>query len=535
MASQEVKDFDNIKEEYFEDIFVSKLSITLPQDIILILFSNKIDWEKNDNYIIFYNKILDNYNKNIHIQNNIKRFLSNYIEENNKIVIYTFTRGIDNIKQNYLNSINIKSLGMINQINIKFIEISLIKNEFDLEVEIEEFLDNNNLKICFIKLLPYEYSNIDYIKTIIENKEKEYKNKQQNNIINKLFIFLVHLERVFNKDLANPSEENKKKIKNKMLTRTLSNLAEYKQILIDDLNSDDYFYNGAIITLDKIMKMKNHDLFKVFLNKEKTIIENINSSFCYFDYSFNLDKNILNKNIYMNDLIELFNEDKQLINFIDKLIIENIIYKYSKNEHEYNIMEKIIKEEKFTRGDICIFDIVKKVLNKNYIDEFKIYYIELEKTYFFSSIINNRRKYIDNKNNYENNEFNQKLLEIFINNINIKNKVPENEVKIEIIIGYNFPSKYLLEKINDYILIEIEKYRQAEEKFKINLYESEEEFEEGKQHFNNNIKYIISYLQSNLSKNVILKEIESKFNESEKNKFYNLFLKDYLLYFIFKN
>ena len=43
MASQEVKDFDNIKEEYFEDIFVSKLSITLPQDIILILFSNKID------------------------------------------------------------------------------------------------------------------------------------------------------------------------------------------------------------------------------------------------------------------------------------------------------------------------------------------------------------------------------------------------------------------------------------------------------------------------------------------------------------
>ena len=283
------------------------------------------------------------------------------------------------------------------------------------------------------------------------------------------------------------------------------------------------------------MKMKNHDLFKVFLNKEKTIIENINSSFCYFDYSFNLDKNILNKNIYMNDLIELFNEDKQLINLIDKLIIENIIYKYSKNEHEYNIMEKIIKEEKFTRGDICIFDIVKKVLNKNYIDEFKIYYIELEKTYFFSSIINNRRKYIDNKNNYENNEFNQKLLEIFINNINIKNKVPENEVKIEIIIGYNFPSKYLLEKINDYILIEIEKYRQAEEKFKINLYESEEEFEEGKQHFNNNIKYIISYLQSNLSKNVILKEIESKFNESEKNKFYNLFLKDYLLYFIFKN
>ena len=136
----------------------------------MILLSNKNEWEQNENKN-FYSKILDNYNKNIH--NNIKSFLSKYDNDNNKIIIYTFTRIIDSIKEQYLSSINMKYFGIINKDNIKEIKISSIQNEFNLETEIDEFFDNNNFKVYIIRLLPYEYTTIDYLKTIIENKERE--------------------------------------------------------------------------------------------------------------------------------------------------------------------------------------------------------------------------------------------------------------------------------------------------------------------------------------------------------------------------
>ena len=169
----------DIDYKIIEDKFIFKISKTLPQDIILVLLINKYDLnnDKENNEIkIFYNKILDYYNKNSH--NNIKSLLSHYENENNKIIIYTFTRLIDSIKKEYLSSFNIKSIGEINYNNIKQIRISSIQNELNLEYEIEEFLENNDLKIFILKLIP-EYSVIDYLKTIIENKETEYKKKNR--------------------------------------------------------------------------------------------------------------------------------------------------------------------------------------------------------------------------------------------------------------------------------------------------------------------------------------------------------------------
>ena len=346
---------NQLNETDYEDIenkFISKISVTLPQDIILILLINKNDLNENNENKLFYDKILENYNQNIH--NNIKSFLSHYEKENNKIIIYTFTRIIEPIKQEYLFSYNIKTIGEINNYNIKQIRISSIQNEFNLESEIEAFLDNKDLKILIIKILP-EYSIIDYLKTIIENKETEYKIKKQQKI-NKLFIFLVHIERVPKQDLGNP-------------IFSLSTLAGYSQIFIDDINGQDYFdSDGKIVTLDKMLKMKDSDLYKSFLNLKTIFLENLNGLLCYFDYSFNLEKEKLNKDIYINDLIELFIKDEYLISKIDEIIMKNINSKNIKeNDVNQTLLEKMIKEEKFNRGDICIYDIVKKILNKNYI------------------------------------------------------------------------------------------------------------------------------------------------------------------------
>ena len=104
---------------------------------------------------------------------------------------------------------------------------------------------------------------------------------------------------------------------------------------------------------------------------------------------------------------------------INELIIKLI---KSKNEErmDKSLFEQIIQEEKFTKGDVCILDIVKKVIIKNYINEFKIIYRELEKINYFSSILNNSKKYIDNKSNInQKEEFNQRIKEMFIENINL--------------------------------------------------------------------------------------------------------------------
>ena len=205
METQGKKEIDEELYEIIENNFVSKLAVLLPQDIILILLLNKTSWEDNDENKKFYHKILEHYNENIH--NNIKSFLSSYQNEINKIIIYTFTNIIESINNENLFCYDIKSLGEIKRNNIKQIRISAIQNEYELETEIEDFLENKNLKIFIINLLPYECTTIDYLKIIIENKETEYKNKNQEKL-NKLFLFIVHLERINKKDFENKYSEN---------------------------------------------------------------------------------------------------------------------------------------------------------------------------------------------------------------------------------------------------------------------------------------------------------------------------------------
>ena len=527
----------DIKEEDYEIIenkFISKLAVILPQDIILILLINKNNFDENEENKKFYNKLLDYYNN--HIYNNIKGFLSNYESKNNKIVIYTFTKIIESIKKEYLFSYNIKSLGELEPKNIKQIRISSLQNELELETEIEDFLENKNLKILILKLLPFECSTIDYLKTIIENKEKEYDNNKGQEEFNKLFIFLVHLERINKIDLENQSKDNLELIRKKLLTRTLSNLSGYTQILIDDINGQYYFDSeNKIITLDKMIKMKNCEIYKAFINLETIFLENLNSILCYFDYSFNEDENEINKDIYINKLINLFIQDKHLLNLIDEKIMENINQKDSDNNKAQNLLEKIIKEEKFSKGDICIYDIVKKVLSKNYLNEFNKLYIELENNYYFSSLLFGSKKILNNNENDI--ELNKKIKEIFIKDVNLKNKIPEKEMKFEISLGFNLPSKNLIEeiisKINNNI---VNKYRQNEEDFKNRYFEHKEEFEEGKQQYENNLElYNKNAKDIIIQNNNIIKEIETILPEGEKNKFYNLLFEDYLFTFINKN
>jgi hypothetical protein len=72
----------------------------------------------------------------------------------------------------------------------------------------------------------------------------------------------------------------------------------------------------------------------------------------------------MNKDIYINDLIELFIKDDLLIKNIDELILKNIKSKNRNKNNNKTLLEKMIGEEKFNRGDICIYDILKSNYNK---------------------------------------------------------------------------------------------------------------------------------------------------------------------------
>ena len=534
METQGKGDINEEEYEIIENNFISKIGNLLPQDIILILLFNEQIWDNNNNN--FYNKLLEYYDKNVH--NNLKDFLINYDNKTNKIILYTFTNIIEPIYKENLYFYNIKSLGKkIKENNVKQIRISSIQNEFELETEIDDFLENKNYYIFIIKLQPFECYTIDYLKTIIENKETEYENKIQEKI-NKLFIFIIHLERIKKKDSVNQYSENWDLIRKKILTRTLSNLAGNFQIFIDDINGKDYYDNEKkIITLDRILKMKNKDLYKSFIDVKNIILQNFDKIFFFYDYTFNYDENKLNKEIYINNLFELFIEDEHLLKLIDEKIMENINNE-NFDDNNKNILEKVIKEEKFSRADICIYDIIKKILNKNYLNEFKILYIELEKNYYFSNLILKKKETLGKDNIIVINEdLDRTIKEIFISNVDINKKIPEDEMKFNIIVGFNLPSKNLIEEISSKINNNIiSQYRENEEEFKDKYFEKEdEEFRESLIQYENNLELYTKITKENIMKNNIIKEIQQKNGKGLKKKFYNLLLDDYLLTFIDKN
>ena len=214
------------KIEEMKEFVLGKISLTLPQDILINIRINGF----RQKYPQYFEKIISFYEKGEH--SNFIQFLEKMNSYKN--VVYTFSNNLDNIKD--LNNINNNLIGEINENNIKYININSIKSEKQLEKIIEEFLNEDNHKICIIKILPYESYLMEYLQYFIENKEKEYSNKSNGK---KAFIFIVYMNRVLNDDLTNIKKlplKDQNLIKKKLLEKSLTHLSEYYQIFIDNLN-----------------------------------------------------------------------------------------------------------------------------------------------------------------------------------------------------------------------------------------------------------------------------------------------------------
>ena len=131
--------------EDIEDFIFQKISMVLPQDIILLIhFSENNNLFKNE-----YEKIIKYYKESEHSN------LINYLKkcEKNKTIIYTFSRILEpllpfldetSIENNFIET---NKYGKLSKNNIRVISVNSIDSENQLETEFDNFYKNKEEKL----------------------------------------------------------------------------------------------------------------------------------------------------------------------------------------------------------------------------------------------------------------------------------------------------------------------------------------------------------------------------------------------------
>ena len=381
---------DELQEYVFE-----KIALGLPQDIILFL---KYSGFKTK-FPNIYEQILHFYNKGDH--RNLYNFLGTM--KNIKNIIYTFSSIEEPILSKKNQIINTEMFGKINKDNISEIMISSLTSENQLEEELENFYFNPAKKIFVFKFNPYETDIMNYLKFFIENQISEKfsthidEDNNYNNKYKKAFIFIIHLNRIFNKDLNDPKKE--KYIKRNQLGELISYLSDFYQIFIDNLNGQ----NDSLLAL---MECNNEMLFSQCLKLNKEFMTNIYNAFSYFNYKFKINLPYLNESNYSKFLIKYLQEEQELSQKIIKCILKQPI-------KVKDIFIEILKKKYINQNDIDIIHAVKRYLSELFTNILTQFVFKSEQEYFLSTFLYNKIvifKEIDfeiiseDKNNYNKNK-----------------------------------------------------------------------------------------------------------------------------------
>jgi len=486
-------DKKGIKKENMKDIVISKIAPILPQDIIIPLFFND-DFEYKDLLIKSYAK---------YEHSNFSNFLETI--HNNKNIIYTFSKIFDTININN-NIKNAKVKFEINKENIKIIQISGIKSEIELEKNLDEFFSDENLEVCLIQFKTEECKMINYIKFFIENKEKEVNNNKS-----KMFIFIVHIERVFNyelKDIQNKSTEEQGKINDKILKETIPLLSDYFQVFIDDLNGDEEY------SINKIILNKN-DIFDLFLEDQFNQLQKI--SYLSIDSIINNNISKLENNI-VKDLYKLLEENddikKELYEYIKKQLycpFKDLFRKQQiVNDEEPNEENEFISDY-----DIDMINVIKKYVSNLFSKKFNEFLINIHNDKLLSFILSiDENNFMNDKLNTEQKKDNIKKIKIIYFKMFINNEGKTN----------------IIEKISKFVKNNvIFKFRNNE----FNLrFKSDEELDI----YLENLKEYCNETTLELKKENFIAKINENINKEEISiEIYDLLLDNYYTSFILNN
>ena len=480
------KKYNENKDISYDDLYeyvLEKVVPTLPQDLILFMNFYK---PKNTSW----NQILKFYKRGVH--SNLYNFLQTM--DNPKNIIYTFTNIDEPLFSKNNNIIETKMFGKINKDNIIDILISSLSSETNLENELEKFYLEKDKRILVIRLNPNETDILNYVKFFIENYIKEKNNFEENNDNKKAFLFLIHMNRIFQAD-----KEDKKKskyIKRNEMGELISHLSDFNQIFIDNLNEENSF------TLVELMNMEREELFRNCLDLNEEFVKNIFEIFSYINYEFIINIPGINKSTYSKKLIEYLLSDEEL-----RKDIINCVINQTKNETAEKIFENVLKNNLITEEDVGMVSVLKKYLaelfKKNLakfifkaekdhflspflFNELQIKKLQNEKDIFINANIKNEKKdeIINNKNEIQK-EKNLIIEEIKNENLEIdgkeKNEINTDEKNVKEINEINTIEKNVKEKNEINIEEKIEK-----EKNEIN---KDEKYEKEKNEINTDEKY----------------------------------------------
>ena len=519
--------------EEIENYILEKISMIIPQDIILLMnYSENVN-KYNDEH----NKIMEYYKKEEH--GNLSNFLKNM--EKNKNIIYTFSNIFDSLLPNLEknNDIYLETLkfGKLQKSNIKMILISSINCENELENMLDNFYENKNEKIFILKMNIDEIEIIDYLRNFIEEKEKNYKENQNK----KAFIFIIYLKRIFD----NMNENTRKN----ELPKTITLLNEnYCQIFIDNLNGN----NMNIAQLINIDNRK--DLIKKFLHDINSLIfKNIYSIFSYFTYTFisQINDIDISENNYSKYIVEFLNERDESKFLREKILDEIENLNIIKDD---NIIEKVFISKKLKISDIdyisLINDYVKNAILQ-YLTQF-IYKSEIKHimspllSHINDDIKKNNKLFFDNRyisftidNAFK--EINNEKDAKFINQIGYNH--------ITLLLGINIPG---IKSIIDNLILFINNKQLGELNLSEDYFNNENDIRTTENDNNSEYMKEINFIKKRIKDNELtlfeylksislFKQMESDLENNNNNYnieaiyYLNLFYDDYLHIFLSNN
>ena len=556
-----IKNSDKIEDiSDISDVIIEKLSLLLPHDIILFKKYSGFDAK----YPRIAEQIMKGYNKGEH--NNFASFLKKMKDMKN--VIYTFSDFFSQI--NNINAgIETDILGKINSNNITTIEINSFTSENKFEDSLNEnFFNDNNKKLCIIKFQPDERHFLNYVKFIIDNKEKEINNNDNANI-KKAFIFIVYLNRTFNndgksQDNKNGNGEDEENEENNKYNETISLTSEFYQIFIDDLNgSNDY-------TINDILNLEIGEILKKWIKYNVLLNKNIYETLIYMDFNISYEYKKINKKNYPKKAAKLLQDNDDLKQKINGLIIKQM-------EKDKNLINNAFKKiDLVGKYDEDIISCIQQYLSEIYVGFLNDFYYKADKDQFFSTLLsmevskekekNKINKIEEEGNENKQNDLNEenkdndikikmlkKVIDIYLDNFtfekkgtNQKEREEENQKiiniveelganKIDIILGLQLPGMFpiissIVKKCRNDI---IKKYLINESNLR-KFIADEGEIQNEKEEYEKKLKDLNNKLFIELDKNDKINCVISM-GEHEKGEFIDLFLEDYYTIFIHNN
>jgi len=498
------------------DYILSYISLTLPQDILAVLRINGF----MQKYQQYFNKIIEYYGKGEH--SNISNFLKKMKARKN--VIYTFSNNLDKL---IIKDVNNDLYGPISKEYVYQINISSIKSENELERKLVNFY-KEKYKICIIKYMPNEVNLMEYVKFFIEEKEKDF---EVNGESKKVFIFIAYISRILKDELINKNSLSQKKqnaINKKLLTETLSNLSGFYQIFIDDLNGEE---NNNFNELIKVIKPI--EMFNKILNIDDEFCNNILKCASYMKYNISDSYKELNKNNYIQKLLEYFSKHKRLRNLIN----ETIINRTQKNE---DLFVQIFKEKISLDNFIGLSKIIKNYFSNFYISKLLLIFYKAENDQIFSTILSNENsnELWADKEDSKNANIIEKIVISYFNSLSfddgkIKLVKEEGTNKVDIIFGLNTPGiktsfDRILKSVKENI---VKKYRKNEDMLR--MYLEDEEIKETKENYFKILKDLDMSLINLINREDNLINIINN-SQIKNDELYNLIIDDYYTLFLNK-